>query len=261
MKGRRGTGLLLGLAISLAAQADEVRLVTGDDYAPLTSRSLTGAGLLTEVVRAAFAQSGVQASLAWQPWNRGYLMTLEGDYDATFPYIRATWREKDFFYSAPLYLSEQHLFSRAGEPVEPGDLARMSGWRLCQPLGWQLPAPVQALVSRGMLKRHSPPGLGECAQLLLLGRDDLFLADRRLGEFALHSTGASPARFHVSSAVVGRETMHLIVPRRQPGGEALIKRFDSGLQALRTSGAYQRLIDSFASVEPDGPGPLASDAR
>ena len=63
----------------------EVQLVTGDDYAPLTGKSLAGAGVLSEVVQAAFAQSGMPSSLAWQPWKRGYLMTHRGEYDATFP--------------------------------------------------------------------------------------------------------------------------------------------------------------------------------
>ncbi|AHL77261.1 amino acid ABC transporter substrate-binding protein [Stutzerimonas stutzeri] len=256
MKGRWRRGLLLSLAISLGAHAGEVQLVTGDDYAPLTGKSLAGAGVMSEVVQAAFARSGMSSSLAWQPWNRGYLMTRRGEYDATFPYIRAERRERDFLYSAPLYVSEQHLFSRAGDALELEDLARNGQLRLCHPLGWQLPRGVQAQVEQGLLIRHSPPGLAECAQLLLLGRDDLFVADLLLGHHALLSTGATGWRFHVSRSVLSRQTMHLIVPRSRAGAKALIERFDQGLAALRASGDYQRLIermlanDALAEVQP-----------
>ena len=243
-------GLLLSLAISLGAHAEHVRLVTGDDYAPLTGRSLAGAGVLSEVVQAAFARSGKTTTLAWQPWKRGYLMTLRGEYDATFPYIRADKRERDFLFSAPLYVSEQHLFSLVETSVELDDLAGVSGRRLCQPLGWQLPGRVQALVDQGVLVRHSPPGLTECARLLLLGRDDVFLADLRLGRFALRSTEASQSRFHVSGAVVSRQTMHLIVPRDRAGAGELIELFDNGLQALRASGEYQHLMDASEAGLP-----------
>lgn len=251
-------GLLLGLAISLGAHAADVQLVTGDDYAPLTGRSLAGAGVLSEVVQAAFAHSGMPSSLAWQPWNRGYLMTRRGEYDATFPYIRAEQREHDFLYSAPLYVSEQHLFSRADDAFELEQLDHSGQLRLCHPLGWQLPERIQAQVEQGVLVRHSPRGLAECAQLLLLGRDDLFVADLLLGNYALSSTGVTRQRFHVSRSVLSRQTMHLIVPRSRVGAEALIERFDQGLAALRASGEYQRLIeqrltdDALAEVQlPD----------
>jgi polar amino acid transport system substrate-binding protein len=248
MKGHWCIALPLSLAVSLGVYADDVRLVTGDDYAPLTGQSLVGAGKLSAVVQAAFARSGMSTSLAWQPWKRGYLMTLRGEYDATFPYIRAAHRERDFLFSAPLYVSEQHLFSRAGEPFELGDLSIASDKRLCQPLGWQLPEPVQTLVDQGVLERHSPPGLNECAQLLLLGRDDVFLADLQLGRFALQSTEAPESDFHVSGSAVGRQTLHLIVPRSRADGNALIDQFDRGLQQLRTTGEYQRLLKASARM-------------
>lgn len=245
MTGHWSKGLLLSLVVSVGTHAAEVRLVTGDDYAPLTGRSLAGAGMLSEVVQAAFALGNVASSLAWQPWKRGYLMTRRGEYDATFPYIHSAQRERDFLYSAPLYVSEQHLFSRADDSLEVDDLHRPGGLRLCQPLGWQLPEAIQALVRQGALVRHSPLGLDECAQLLLLGRDDVFLADLHLGNHALQATAAPGTSFHVSDTIVGRQTMHLIVPRSQASAEQLIERFDRGLAALRASGEYQHLLEQL----------------
>lgn len=245
MKKYWSRSLLLSMALSFACHAGGLRLVTGDDYAPFTGRSLPAAGMLSEVVQAALALGGMTASLSWQPWKRGYLMTLRGEYDATFPYIRAEQRERDFLYSAPLYVSEQHLFSRASDPIEVGDLSGLGGYRLCLPLGWQAPTAIQALIDQGVLVRHSPPGLHECAQLVLLGRDDLFLADLRLGSRALRLTEVPMTLFHISDSVAGRQTMHLIVPRRRAGAERLIEQFDKGLAALRASGNYERMVSRY----------------
>lgn len=255
------SGLLLSLALSLGAQAAEVRLVTGDHYAPYTGRSLVGSGMLSQVVQAAFARSGMTSTLFWQPWNRGYLMTLLGKYDATFPYVRAPLREQAFLYSAPLYLAEQRLFSRAEDAFELEDLPGMSGSRLCHPLGWHLPEMIQTRVDQGALVRHSPSGLSECARLLLLGRDDFFLADLRSGQLALRSAGAPRQRFHVSAEVLGRQTMHLIVLRSHPSAAELIERFDQGLSSLHVDGAYQRLIDDFLAVEGLEGKPRSEDDR
>lgn len=256
MTGHWSLGLLLSMALSLGAHGADVRLVTGDDYAPLTGKSLAGSGVLSEVVQAAFARSAMSSTLAWQPWNRGYLMTLRGEYDATFPYIRTEQRERDVLYSAPLYVSRQHLFSRAEDAFEAERLTHGGRLRLCHPLGWQLPRNIQAQVEQGRLIRHSPRGLATCAQLLLLGRDDLFVADLLLGRYALAATGAPRQRFHVSRAVLGRQTMHLIVPRSRAGAEGLIERFNQGLAGLRASGDYQQLVDviraddALAEVQP-----------
>ena len=236
---------LLSLLMATTVQAERLRLVTGDDYAPFTGQRLPGQGLLTQLVRAVLAEQGLDSTLDWLPWNRGYLQTLRGDYDATFPYVRSPQREAEFLYSAPLYVAEQHLFSLAGEPIELADLAQLAGLRLCYPLGWQPAAAIQALIDQGRLLRHSPQGLSECARLLLLGRDDLFIADLRLGESALRASGAARELFHRSTEVLGVSSLHLIVPRDHPRAVQLIETFDRGLDRLRERGEYQRLIQNY----------------
>jgi len=239
--------LLLGLLLSLPAyaQADSLRLVTGDDYAPFTGKALPAGGMLTQLVQRALAERKIASSLDWRPWNRGYLKTLQGEYDATFPYVRSPQREAEYLYSAPLFVAEQHLFSRADEPIEMDDPASMRGKRLCYPLGWQPPKHIQELLDQQLLTRHSPVGLKECARLLLLGRDDFFVADKRLGEAALRLTGAPLTRFRSSTRALSSSALHLIVPRTHPRAAAIIEQFNQGLAALHASGEYQRLIEGY----------------
>ena len=237
---------LLGLLLCASVRADVLHLATGDDYAPFTGTTLPGQGMLTQVVRAALAEQGMAMTLDWLPWNRGYLKARRVEYDATFPYVRSAEREAEFFYSAPIYLSEQFLFSRAGDRIELDDLPSMTGRRLCYPLGWQPAAMIQQLIDEGILLRHSPLGLQECARLLLLQRDDLFIADRHLGNSALRAIGAEPSAFHRSQTALERNTLHFIVSRQHPRAAELIERFDLGLEVLKTSGDYQRLIERYA---------------
>lgn len=239
--------LLLALLLSLPAyvQADSLRLVTGDDYAPFTGKALPAGGMLTQLVQRALAKRQISSSLDWRPWNRGYLKTLQGEYDATFPYVRSPQREAEYLYSAPLFIAEQYLFSRASEPIELDDPASMQGKRLCYPLGWQPPKIIQDLLDRNLLTRHSPAGLKECASLLLLGRDDFFVSDKRLGEAALQLTGAPAQHFRRSSTALNSSALHLIVPRTHPRAAAIIEQFNRGLAALHASGEYQRLIEAY----------------
>lgn len=246
--------LLVGLLLSLPAyaQVDSLRLVTGDDYAPFTGQALPAGGMLTQLVQRVLADNKIASSLDWRPWKRGYMKTLQGEYDATFPYVRSPQRETEYLYSAPLFVAEQHLFSRASEPIEMDNPASMQGKRLCYPLGWQPPKFIQELLDQQLLTRHSPAGLKECANLLLLGRDDFFVADKRLGETALQLTGAPLTQFRRSTSAVSSSALHLIVPRNHPHAAAIIEQFNQGLAALHASGEYQRLIEDYlqAAAKP-----------
>lgn len=235
--------LLFSLALCTSALAAPLRLVTGDDYAPFTGKALPAGGMLTQVVRAALQRSSIDSSLDWQPWKRGYMKTLRGDYDATFPYVHTPQREEVFLYSEPLFVAEQHIFSRAGQVIEINDVRSMQGLRLCYPLGWQPPPIIQQLLDDGQLRRHSPTGLNECARLLLMDRDDFFISDRRLGETALQLTGVPLEQFRRSDSAINSSTLHLIVPRSHPQAAVIIAQFNQGLAQLRASGDYQRLLE------------------
>ncbi|SFP64572.1 polar amino acid transport system substrate-binding protein [Ectopseudomonas composti] len=236
---------LLSLLLCVSVRAEVLHLATGDDYAPFTGKALPGQGMLTQVVRASLAEQGTAITLDWLPWNRGYLKAKRGDYDATFPYVRSAEREAEFLYSAPIYVAEQFVFSRADDHVELDDLPTMIGRRLCYPLGWQPPAAIQQLLDQGVLRRHSPLGLQECARLLLLKRDDLFIADRNLGDSALRTAGADPEQFHRSRTPFQSNTLHVIVSRQHPRAAELIERFNRGLEALKARGEYEQLIESY----------------
>ena len=240
--------LLLPLTISLLlsglASAAPVQLVTGDDYAPFTDRELPQGGMLTELVQQALLQAGHQPKLSWLPWKRGYQATLRGQFDATFPYLKTAEREADYLFSAPLYEITQRLFSRVDDALEPDKLEQLAGRRICVPLGWQ-PAPrVSELLAAGKLQVHQPQDLTACARLIDMGRDDFFIADSLLGERAIHLSGVSHQRFHVSRQAVGSHTLHFLVPRNRTDAQQLLDEFDGGLRRLRDSGEYQRILDA-----------------
>lgn len=245
MFARLFTCLMLSLLCSFSAASEHLRLVTGDDYAPFTGKTLPAGGMLTQVVHAVLAQSNTDSTLDWEPWNRGYLETLRGEYDATFPYVPTPQREQAYRYSAALLEVEQHIFSRADDPIETKDPALLQGRTVCMPLGWQPPVKIQELLDQGILSRHSPIGIKECARLVLIGRDDFFVSDRRLGDTALQLIGAIDGQLRRSTEMISSSSLHLIVPHNHPRGALIIAAFDAGLDRLKVSGAYQQIIEGY----------------
>ncbi|WP_369958482.1 substrate-binding periplasmic protein [Pseudomonas benzenivorans] len=247
-------GWLLLLCLGARAEGGDLRLVTGDDYAPFTGRALPGGGLLTQLVQAALAGQGVSSTLDWRPWNRGYRMTLQGDYDATFPYVHSDERAADYLYSAVLINVSQYVFSLAGDELEADRTESLAGKRLCYPLGWQPPAAIQQMVEQGRLTLHAPVGLNACARLVLLGRDDFFIANRPLGEAALRTTGEA-GRFRRSQHSFGSSSLHVIVPRNHPRAERILQQLNAGLARLHERNEYGPMLERYLQQRHEQAGP------
>lgn len=243
--------ILLAVCLPVSAFAEPLSLVTGENYAPFTGSDLPGGGMLTQIVQAAFAQQGISTELVWLPWKRGYLAVTQGKYAATFPYVHTPEREQEFFYSEPMYTFNQRLYSRAGEVYEPDNLPALAGKRLCYPLGWQPPVAIEQMIERGELTRHAPKSLDACAQLLLLQRDDFFLANAPLGDIVLRRMGESRAALRTSTASFPTNTLHFIVPRNNPQASNMLHSFNQGLAALQASGKYQQLMELYLQQHAD----------
>ncbi len=236
--------LLLAVCLPAQASIEPVRLVTGDMHAPYTGRELPKGGMLTMIVRAALKRHDLDSSVDWRPWNRGYLMTLNGSYDGTFPYAQAAEREAEFLFSDPLLIVENHLFSLSADPLELDTPETLHGKRMCLPLGWRLPDELQGLRDSGALSVGTAPSLIECAKLLVLDRHDFFVATPELAEVAMRASG-QPARFHRSRRSFGHTSLHLIVPRSHMHAQQLVRQFNEGLTQLQQTGEYDQLIARY----------------
>ena len=87
--------------------ANSLRLVTSEWF-PYTSSS--NIGFLTEIVNEVFKVNGKRVQIEYQSFEKGYLNTLNYQYDATFPYFMTKKRQKEMIYSNPLYKVDNVLF-------------------------------------------------------------------------------------------------------------------------------------------------------
>jgi polar amino acid transport system substrate-binding protein len=225
----------------------DLQVVTGDYYAPFTGIDLPGGGLATLLVKAALGEAEVASALSWEPWKRGYKSTLDGRYDATYPYVRTADRETEYLYSEPLITLTEHVFSRRADGFEIADLNRVAGRTLCMPLGWQPPPIIQDLLSSGQTSLIEPRGVGECVSLVLKGRADLFVAGQMITDYALaiHADPEAKRALYRSLESLSTRTLHLIVPRKHPQAQAIISAFNQGLARLNDSGCYEHLVTSY----------------
>ena len=236
-------------------------LVTGNDYAPYTGEDLPGGGLVTELVRQAFAVGGRRYDVRFMPWKRGYDGVVLGRFLATFPYVRTPEREREVLFSDPVievrqfvYLSKRstmefHDGGAGGKPGgDSGGVTDFRGRTVCQPAGYALPAELEELVQLGRLNRHTPSDLGACMRMVATGRADALVIDEYSAAAAIARAGLAE-EIRVSERPFAVVTLHLVVGRATPGAEAMVAAFNDGLKTLKQQGVYLRLLAAH-TVQP-----------
>ncbi|PWC85760.1 amino acid ABC transporter substrate-binding protein [Azospirillum sp. TSH100] len=243
-------------------------LVTGSDYAPYTGDDLPAGGLVTELVRRAFAVGGRRYDVRFMPWKRGYDGVVAGRFLATFPYIRTPEREREVLFSDPVLEVRQLVYLSNGSGMdfhgrkggldtdrdgaaERGDsdpLEDFRGRTVCQPVGHALPVELEAMVAQGRLTRQTPSDLGACVRMVATGRADALVTDEFSGAAAIAKSGLADD-IRVSERPFAMVTLHLVVGRATPGAEATVAAFNDGLRSLKRQGVYSQLLISH-TVQP-----------
>lgn len=235
--------LLLVLALPQPGRAaEQLSLVTGEDYPPYVDARAPGGGVAVQLVRQVVQRMGATAEIDTAPWRRGYEETLRGRYDATFPYVRTPEREGDYLYSDPLIQAQPAIFMAAARRFTYRSVADLKGRRVCTPLGYA-PAPqVRALLDHNEAERVTAPSVAACPGLLVAGRADYFIQDQRIGLAVVAKAGLTREVIAAPGAPFGTQELHVIVPRSRAGAADLIGRFNAALRQLRNSDDYDRLL-------------------
>lgn len=229
-------------ALGSAAQAEPLKLVTGNDYKPLTDRALPQGGLATALVRAAFSAQGRQVEIDFMPWRRGYHETLKGAYTATFPYVESPERRAKFHYSDPIFHLTASPMVRAGSGLKARTTAELAGSVYCLPIGYATEPAIAAMTDAGELKRQSPLKMEQCVQMLMNEHVDFVVINQLQGLATTKRLFGTTAIIRFLSTQLQRDTLHVIVPRKAPRAREMVKTFNAGLREIRSNGAYDRLV-------------------
>lgn len=231
------------LSAPLQAADDGTRhLTTGDNFPPYTGADLPKGGLATAIVTETFAKAGIRVELDYKPWKRGYEEAKRTTYLGTFPYVKSPDRLEDFHYSDPIFTFERTLFERK-HPVDSQWPGRMTGNRVCIPIGYEVPKTIEDMVIDGRLTHINPSSMKACFKQLFHNRTDYVLSDRILGlSIATRFFGTGLQHLQAVAPAVTEQTAHLIVSKRHPDGAQTLAAFNAALQALRKDGTIDRLI-------------------
>lgn len=235
---RLGAVCALAASLSSPAMAESARLVSGD-FPPFVYEGGARQGFLTDIVRAAFAAEGVDITVDFMPWKRGYLMTRKGIYIGTFPYAHNAEREAEFLYSEPIYIDRVRLFAIGGGSVDDD----WHGRTVCLPVGYDMEQ-TRGWMARQHVAIEQPPRLEDCFHMLASHRVDAVPISEAVGNTMVVQMYGRGNTIHPLDGVLGSDITHFIVSRRRVDAQAWIDRFNRGLALIHANGTYDRLRDA-----------------
>jgi polar amino acid transport system substrate-binding protein len=239
------TLLLLATALSspLPAQTDNV-LLSSSNYYPHYAADLPQQGAVSEIIRQAFLLQGISIEIDFMPFARAYRESQQANYNG----LVAAWyedkRAEHFYYSQPLYANQIVFFKRKEMAVNYSDYADLAQQKLRMAVvqGYlHLPGLLESGIATVQVATDE-----QAFQMLARGRVDLvpadklnglYLIDEKLPQYAGQLDWMTPA--------LEQRPMYLLLSKKDPRSEALIQRFNTGLQQLRQSGQYQQIIDNL----------------
>jgi len=253
----------LGLALAAFglgaawAQGDAkaLRIATGE-FPPYATAQRADQGLALNVVRRAFESAGYAVVFTFLPWSRAQLETEQGLWDASAHWGASSERRAKFLLSDNLLTEQWQLLHRRDTALDWRSLADLKPYTLGLVRDYTYTPELWAEARAGRLKFEQPSNDLSSLRMLLAGRIDVlpierFVACDLLGK---HFSAAEQARLHMHPRLMTDSfTTHVIFSPTKPGSEALRQAFNRGLQKLKDSGEYRRLLSSGVSCPVDWP--------
>ncbi|TFW09862.1 transporter substrate-binding domain-containing protein [Oxalobacteraceae bacterium OM1] len=236
--------LVLGLAALLPARAaSAVMRLTSGEWPPYFSEHLPEGGAAARIVVEAFAREGVQAELGFFPWRRALALARSDKWDGSAVWSRNAEREQDFLMSDPVMEVEYVLYCVKERPVAWKTVDDLARYRIGITDDYFYGDAFDAGVRQGRLAVQAVSSDEQNFRKLLAGRIDVFPMDRVVGMTLLRRLPPDEAtRIVTDGKPLYRQTLRLLLNRRNAANAALMERFNRGLRSLRADGRMARYL-------------------
>lgn len=210
---------------------------------PFVGKDLPQKGAMSDVVVKAFKELKIPVEIDFRPWARGYSETKENVFFGTFPYVKTPEREKDFYFSTPIYVVKPKLFIRSDLITKNklSDLVALKDLRLCSPIGF---AVNKDLIEKfpHLEKNHLEPlDLASCAHMLLQKRADYFIVNTDQGRAALKKVNIEK-EIQIIDLGLRTNEYYLIVSKNNKNALGVLKLFNSEIIKMKKSGELQNIL-------------------
>lgn len=239
--------ICMGLGHKVSAR-EKVRLTTGE-WNPYISETLDSRGLFAQITIEAFATQDVEVELGFYPWQRVYQLSKSGEWDGTLAYAKTDEREKYYLYSEPIYTGQYVLFHLKTYPLKWQKYPDLSAIKIAATRGFGgmgqefLDAENKKIINVERLASDE-----QSFNMLLLNRVQAVASDLEVGRVLINKlfTPEKAALITHGPRLIQQAKYHLVLSKNLKKNEALMKKFNAGLNQLKQSGRYNQIIADFS---------------
>jgi len=250
--------LILFLIIYLPVQADDktdatpalnkkplegmtITLANGE-YAPFFSESFKHYGVVSLIVKEAFAQEGIRVNYVFRPWKRGLKEAAKGKWNGSVGWQKNEERLKTFFYSKPIMKTTTVFFQKKEYPVKWDTASDLKGRKIVLITGFVYGDEIMRAEEDGVISVIRSVEAVHSLKMLIQGRVDLAAVEREVGLnllFTRFNSGdaalVEPQKINIHS-----KNLFMVLSRKRPESEELIRLFNSGLKKIERNGKMDR---------------------
>lgn len=231
--------------LSLAAHGEKLRIVT-EPWAPYVyddNGAMRGLDYETTVI--VFQRLGVDVEWQFLPWKRCLAMLEQGQADGALDIFHSHDRDALLLYpSEPLSQVEFVLFYANERPHAARQLDDLRGLSVGTSPGYLYGEPFS---DSALFNREAAPSHEANFGKLMLGRIDLVITDRRVGQHVIEAMGLQ-GKVSQAPLVVSRQPQFLAV-RRGAGMDLLVQRFAAELKRFKQEPAYAALSAKYGGIQ------------
>jgi polar amino acid transport system substrate-binding protein len=236
---------LLALLLTTSATAQCVTIAAEEDYYPY-SAELNGVltGMIPELTEAAFEAVGVDVDFVIRPYTRVVMMVSQGQAVGGFTGAIDESNESSFhWHKTPLATVRLAIWARTGESDENLTAQDMEGQKVSVTRGFFY---TDAIDYNDQVEKLVAPSDVSSLRMLALGRSDYALVTELIGHSIVEQTLSPNLRSSIEIVgLIDEVPLHAFFSRQHPEGEETAAMFQEGLEIIRASGEYQRIMDRW----------------
>ncbi len=220
--------------------------LTNGDWPPYLSKDLYQHGFVSHIVSKAFKTQNIDVQYGFFPWKRAYTLAQQADpWVGSVVWSAKAEREIFFHYSDPILPIGTVFFHLTSKPLKWETYADLKGLTIGTTASYTYGAAFEAAQADGVFSIEEVPNEVLNLSKLLANRIDLIPMGKEVGyQLMREHKPEQVSMITHHPKFIKKVDYHLIINKQADAATALIAAFNKGLEALKASKEYDKIMDN-----------------
>lgn len=241
--------LVLGSTNAFSAQK-KVSIALGE-WPPYASENLPHKGLLPLILKKAFAYSDTHVTFEFMSWDEAYNKTLNKEYDLSPGWIKTPSRAKEMLFSDAMSYIDLRFFHHSDTNFSWETLEETYPLKLGTVSGYSYGSQLDNAIKNKRIRTHQYDSDRQALNGIAKNEIDLYPADAMVATYILNKLPSLIRnKISLDEHTISNSPTFLI--GKSDSTAPLIDTFNTGLEQLRQSGEYAKILENFHLINKLG---------